>query len=131
MNYQVADFMTRIKNAYLARRPSITMPYSNINKAIGKVLVKEGFISEIKEEKLKGKVASLQVALRYVRRKPVVTNVKIISKPSLRVYLDAKHLAKENRKDAMLAIISTSQGIMTGKDALKKGVGGELLFKIW
>jgi small subunit ribosomal protein S8 len=106
------------------------MPYSNINKAIGKVLVKEGFVSEIKDADNDGK-KELNVALRYVRRKPVVSDVTIISKPSLRVYVTAHDLAMIQRKDAMTSIISTSQGIMTGKEAIKKGVGGELLFKIW
>ena len=130
MNYHVSDFVMRIKNAYMAHRKEVTMPYSNINKAIGKVLVKQGFISEIKEAEDQGHHA-LHVLLRYVRRKPVVTNVKIISKPSLRVYLGTTAIAKEQRKDAMTSIVSTSQGIMTGKEAKTKGVGGELLFKIW
>lgn len=130
MNYLVADFVVRIKNAYLARRHEVTMPYSNINKDIAKVLVKEGLISDVKEV-AEDKFRTLHVSLRYVRRKPVVTDVKIISKPSLRVYVDAKGLAKETRKDAMTAVISTSSGVMTGKEAIQKGVGGELLFKIW
>lgn len=130
MNYQVADFVVRIKNAYLAHRHEVIMPYSNVNKEIGKVLTKSGFLTEVKEVK-EGNKKNLVVMLRYVRRKPVVTDVEIISKPSLRVYLDIKHLIKENRHDAMTAIISTSNGIMTGKDAQAKGVGGELLFKIW
>ena len=106
------------------------MPYSNINREIGKVLVKLGFISSVKEI-ADGKKRSLAVTLRYVRRKPVVTDVKIVSKPSLRVYMDKKHLTKEMRRNAMISIVSTSSGIMTGDDAKKKGVGGELLFKIW
>lgn len=130
MNYLVADFMLRIKNAYLARRKEVVMPYSNINKEIGKVLVKLGFISSIKET-ADGKKRSLAVELRYVRRKPVVTDVKIVSKPSLRIYVDKLRLAREMRRDAMTTIVSTSAGVMTGEDAKKKGVGGELLFKIW
>jgi small subunit ribosomal protein S8 len=129
MNYQVGDFVIRIKNAYLAHRYEVTMPYSNINKEVGKVLAKSGFLTDIKEVK-DGNKKNLVVTLRYVRRKPVVSDVKIISKPSLRVYVDIKHLTKENRHDAMTAIVSTSNGIMTGKDAQTKGVGGELLFKI-
>ncbi len=129
MNYLIADFLLRIKNAYLARRREVVAPYSNVNKEIGKVLVKLGFISSVKEV-TDGKKRSLEVVLRYVRRKPVVTDVQIISKPSLRVYVDKLHLAKEMRRDAMTTIVSTSSGIMSGEEAKKKGVGGELLFKI-
>lgn len=128
--YHVADFILRIKNAYLARRKEVIMPYSNINLAIAKVLVKNGYLSEIKEDEIDGK-RNLRATLRYVRRKPVISDVKIISKPSLRVYVDNKGLAKENKKDALTAILSTSSGVMTGKEAREKGVGGELLFKIW
>lgn len=128
--YHVADFILRIKNAYLARRKEVIMPYSNINKAIGKLLVKNGYLSELKEEEIDG-FRNLKAVLRYVKRKPVISDVKIISKPSLRVYADNKELAKENKKDAMTIIISTSRGVMTGKEAREKGVGGELLFKIW
>jgi small subunit ribosomal protein S8 len=128
--YHIADFILRIKNAYLARRKEVLMPYSNINKAIGTVLVKNGYLSEIREEEVDGK-RTLRAVLRYVRRKPVISDVKVISKPSLRVYVDNNELAKENKKDAMTAILSTSQGVMTGKEAREKGIGGELLFKIW
>ena len=130
MNYLVSDFILRIKNAYLARRKEVVMPYSNINKEIGKLLVKLGYITSVKET-TDGKKKSLFVTLRYVRRKPVLTDVTIVSKPSLRVYMDKKHLAKAMRRDAMRSIVSTSSGVMTGEDAQKKGVGGELLFKIW
>jgi small subunit ribosomal protein S8 len=130
MNYLIADLLLRIKNAYLARRKEVVAPYSNVNKEIGKVLVKLGFLSSVKEV-VDGKKRSLAITLRYVRRKPVVNDVLIISKPSLRVYVDKAHLAKEMRRDAMTTIISTSSGVMSGEDAKKKGVGGELLFKIW
>jgi len=128
--YHVADFILRIKNAYLARRREVIMPFSNINLGIAKVLVKNGFISDVSEEEVDGK-KNIKVKLRYVRRKPVISDVKIISKPSLRVYVDNKKLAKEDKKDAMTTILTTSQGIMTGKEAKQKGVGGELLFKVW
>lgn len=129
MNYLVADFLIRIKNASAARRKSVRMPYSNINKAIAKVLVKEGFLAEVKEEEQEGKKV-LVVGIRYARRKPVVNEVEIISKPSLRRYGNKQTVGLEERKNALVTVLSTSQGIMTGKDAIKKGIGGELLFKI-
>lgn len=129
MNYPIADFLIRIKNASAARRKVVVMPYSNSNKAIAKVLVKEGFLADVKEEEVDGKRV-LSVGIRYARRKPVVTAVEIISKPSLRRYVDKDAIGLEERKNALITIISTSQGIMAGKDAMKKGIGGELLFKI-
>jgi small subunit ribosomal protein S8 len=130
MNYQVADFIIRIKNAYAARRKEVVMPYSNISLAIGKTLVKNKFLSEIKQEEVEGK-KQLRASLRYMRRKPVVTEVDIISKPSLRVYVSAKQNSMSSNRDAMTTVLSTSEGIMTGRDAHKKGIGGELLFKVW
>ena len=130
MTYHVADFIIRIKNAYAARRQEVSMPFSNISLSVGKTLVKNGYLAEVKSEEVEGKKV-IKATLRYARRKPVVTEVKIISKPSLRVYVSAKENASTSVKDAMTSILSTSQGIMTEKEALKKGVGGELLFKVW
>lgn len=129
MNYIVADFLIRIKNASAARRKEVVMPYSNINKAIAKVLIKEGFLADVKEAEEDGHKV-LKVGIRYARRKPVVNEVEIISKPSLRHYSGKKAIGLEERRDALMTVLSTSQGIMTGKEAMKKGIGGELLFKI-
>lgn len=128
--YHVADFIIRIKNAYSARRREVIMPYSNICFAVGKTLVKNQFLSEIKIEEVDGR-RQIKAILRYARRKPVVTEVDIVSKPSLRVYVSAKENQMRGMRDAMTAILSTSEGIMTGKEARKKGIGGELLFKVW
>lgn len=130
MNYLIADFILRIKNASLARRKQVSMPYSNVNKAVAKTLVKEGFLADVKEETVEGK-RNLLVSLRYENRRPVVSDVIIISKPSLRVYLTAKKIREQAGRDAMTSIVSTNAGVMSGKDAAKKGVGGELLFRVW
>lgn len=130
MSYQVADFIIRIKNAYAARRKEVVIPFSNISVAIGKTLVKNGFLAEVKKEEVDGK-KQIRAILRYSRRKPVVTEVDIVSKPSLRVYVSARENNLRTGRDAMTAILSTSEGIMTGKEAQKKGIGGELLFRVW
>ena len=130
MNYHVADFILRLKNASLARRKQVLMPYSNINKAIGKTLVKEGFLAEVTEETIEGK-KTLVAKLRYANRRPVISDVIIVSKPSLRVYVNANDVRSVSGKDAMTSILSTNAGVMTGKDAARKGVGGELLFRVW
>ena|SRR5256885_11717478 len=129
MNYIVGDFIIQLKNAAMSHKREITVPYASINKAIGAVLRKEGFVEEIKENDVDGR-KSLAVTLRYQRRKPTLTNVKLVSKPSLRVYVSSDDLGK-NQNKSVTAILSTNQGILTGKEARQKGVGGELLFMVW
>lgn len=129
MNYAIGDFIIQIKNAALARKKELYMPFSKAKKAVGKVLVKEGFLEDVKEEEVEGKKA-LYLKLRYLRRRPTVTDIKLVSKPSLRVYIGVDEIGKEQGR-AMIAILSTNMGLMTGKEAIKKKVGGELLFKIW
>jgi small subunit ribosomal protein S8 len=123
------DFIIQIKNAAMARKKDITTPFSNINKAIAKALIKEGFFESVKEESVDGRKA-LGIKLRYQRRKPAITDVALVSKPSIRRYIAAKDINRTQGK-ATIAIISTNVGVLSGKEAVKKGVGGELLFKIW
>ena len=130
MNHSVSDFITRIRNAAMARRREVALPYSNLNKEIGKVLQKEGYLIEIKEVKDKNK-KSLQATIAYEKRLPVLSNVVIISKPSLRVYKPSKNISDIERRGRHKVILTTSQGVMTGPEARKKGVGGEILFEIW
>lgn len=127
--YYVGDFILRVKNAYMARKQKIDMPYSNIVKAVAKLLVKEGFIAGVEEIRIDEKRV-LTVNLRYENRKPAMHDVKLISKPSLRVYVDLPAISADKDK-ALTSIISSSKGVITGKEAVKKRIGGELLFKIW
>lgn len=127
--YHVGDFILRIKNAYRARRKQVVMPYSNINTAVAKLLVKEGFLSKVEVGENEGHKRII-LELRYENRRPAFREVKIISKPSLRVYKDREAIAAD-KDHVMTAVLSTSDGVMTGKEAKKKGIGGELLFKIW
>lgn len=129
MNYPVADFIIRIKNAASARRKEVILPYSKLIVAICKVLKKEGFLNEVSEKVVDGK-KSVSVQVAYFRRVPVVTDVKIVSKPSLRVYVASADLIARSRKAFKVTILSTSKGIMTGREAQKEGLGGEVLFEI-
>jgi small subunit ribosomal protein S8 len=129
MNYTIGDFIIQLKNAALARKKELVMPYANIKKAIAKVLIKAGFVETVREETIDGR-KMLVISLRYARRKPALTDVILVSKPSLRVYIEAKEIGRKQGRNAV-AILSTNIGILTGKEAIKKGVGGELLFKIW
>ncbi len=130
MDYPIADFVIRIKNASMARRRKVTMPYAKKLKEIGSVLVKGGFLESIKEEKTEGKKV-LEATVKFDRRSPVISDVDIISKPSLRVYVTSKNIPEIQKKGMTTIVISTSKGIMMGRDAYKKGIGGEVLFKIW
>ena len=129
MNYVIGDFVIQLKNAALAHRKAVVAPYANLSKAVALVLKKEGFVDAISEETVDGK-RMLSVALRYQRRKPAITDIDLVSKPSLRTYVASHEIASKQGR-ATTAILSTNVGIVTGNDAIKKGVGGELLFKIW
>lgn len=129
MNYVVGDFIIQLKNAALSRKRELSLPYASINKAIGLVLRKEGFVEEVKEDIVDGK-KRLLVTLRFHRRKPSLNDVKLVSKPSLRIYVSSHDLTQKQNK-LITSILSTNQGILTGREAVKKGVGGELLFMVW
>lgn len=130
MNHSVSDFITRIKNAAMARRREVILPYSNMNKEIGKVLQREGYLTEMKEVKDKN-IKTLQATIAYEKRLPVLSDVVIISKPSLRVYKPSKNISDIERRGRHKVVLTTSQGVMTGPEARKKGIGGEILFEIW
>ena len=129
MNYLVGDFVIQIKNAYMANRNIVTVRFSKLTLAVGELLVKNRVLASVKEEKV-GDKRFIIATLRYVRRKPALRQVKIISKPSLRVYVGIHGLKKLLREEA-ISILSTPKGIMTVKDAAKGKLGGEYLFKIW
>lgn len=130
MNYLVSDFIIRIKNSVLSKRKEVILPFSNLNKEIAKVLVKEGYLESVKETS-KGSKRELTAIIKYEKRIPIFTDVIIISKPSLRVYSSSKKLPEIEKRGRRTIILSTSQGVMTGKEAVKKGLGGEILFSVW
>jgi small subunit ribosomal protein S8 len=130
MNYQIADFIIRIKNSALAKRKQVVLPYSKLNKEVGKVLVKNGFLEDIKDSVTDNK-KTLTGTVKYYRRVPILTDIEIISKPSLRVYGTVKDILELEKRGKRRVVVSTSQGVMTGIEAKKKGIGGEILFAIW
>lgn len=130
MHDKVADFIIRIKNAAMARRKKVILAYSKLNKAMAQVLIKERFLDEVIEEEQDGQKV-LVATIRYERRLPVLSNVVIISKPSLRAYTRVKGVRQKEQRNMSTVIISTSKGVMTGREAKKHGVGGEVLFEVW
>lgn len=93
-------------------------------------MVKEGFLESVKEKTEKNK-KSLVAVIRYENRIPILTEVQVVSKPSLRVYLPAKRILEIGKRGRKRVVVSTSQGVMTAMDAYKKGLGGEILFSVW
>lgn len=129
VNDAISDMIIRIKNAYLAHLVQTSIPCSQLTKNLGKILVKESFLKGIKETDDRGS-RQLTLLLKYDGKKPALTDVKIISKPSLRIYVSKNKIPKV-LGGLGVSILSTSQGLKTGLEAKKEGLGGELLLKIW
>ena len=118
-----------LKNAGIAGLESVSMPYSNLKHAIAACLVKEGFIKSA-SKKMKHGQPALELELAYDGKKPKVSEIKRISKPSRRMYQGVKEI-RSVRSGYGLVVLSTPKGILTGKDAKKEMVGGEVLFEVW
>lgn len=126
----IADMLTRIRNANAAKHDTVKVPASNMKKAIAQILVDEGYIKGFTVED-DGKQGVIEIALKYGPNKSqVITGLKRVSKPGLRIYSDVENMPKV-MKGLGIAILSTSKGIMTDKDARKANVGGEVLAFIW
>ena len=125
----IADLLTRIRNAQAARHDTVEVPASNMKKAICQILVDEGYVKgfNVTED---GKQGMITITLKYVGKQPVIKGLKRVSKPGLRIYSNAQELPKV-MKGLGVAIISTSKGIVSDKEARKLGVGGEVLAFIW
>lgn len=130
MTDPIADMLTRIRNAQAARKEDLVMPFSKIKYEILKLLVREGYIESVDKIQEKS-YPELHVILKYKQDKSAfIEHIKRISKPGQRIYVNKDRLPKV-LNDFGLAILSTSQGIMTNKKARRVKVGGELLFEIW
>ena len=130
VNDPIADMLTRIRNAQIAKHDVVVLPASNTKKAIAKILLAEGYVKSVDfiDEAPQG---SIKIVLKYVNGKqPVIAGLKRISKPGLRVYARHEELPKV-LGGLGIAIISTSKGLMTDKEARKNAVGGEVLAYIW
>jgi len=130
MTDTIADMLTRIRNALIAKHDSVEIPASTMKKAIAQILVDEGYIKSF-EVIADGEKKTIRIQLKYGQNKQrVIVGIKRISRPGLRVYA---------RKDEMpkvlgglgVAIVSTSRGVMTDREARKQGVGGEVLAYVW
>ncbi|MCL1792737.1 MAG: 30S ribosomal protein S8 [Oscillospiraceae bacterium] len=126
----IADMLTRIRNANTARHESVDVPASKIKKAIADILVEEGYIKsyQIIED---GKQGIIRITLKYgPGKKKIIQGIRRVSKPGLRKYSTCEEMPSVLR-GLGIAIVSTSKGIMTGKNAKKENVGGEILAFVW
>ncbi|MEB3250951.1 MAG: 30S ribosomal protein S8 [Cyanobacteriota bacterium] len=130
-NDTIADMLTRIRNANLARHQTVTIPSTRMTHSIAKVLKEEGFIADFSEVTETSR-SELVLALKYKgkTRQPIIRNLTRVSKPGLRVYSNRKELPRV-LGGIGIAIISTSSGIMTDRDARRQGIGGEVLCYVW
>jgi small subunit ribosomal protein S8 len=124
----IADMLTRIRNALNAKHETVEIPASNTKKAIANILLNEGYISNV--ELIEGVQGTIKITLKYENNQKVITGLKRVSKPGLRVYVGAEEIP-QGLGGLGIAILSTSKGIMTGKEAKKAHQGGEVLAYVW
>jgi len=126
----IADMLTRIRNAQIAKHDVVMIPASNMKKAIVKILLQEGYVKNV-DFIADGMAGNIKLTLKYVENKQsVIVGLKRISRPGLRVYAPCDELPKV-LGGLGVALISTSKGVMTDKDARKNQVGGEVLAYVW
>lgn len=124
----ISDFLTRIRNAHLVRHDEVSVPGSNIKRAIADILQREGYIESV-EEKTEGSKRTMTIRLKYVGKLPAIHQLTRISKPGRRVYRKNDELRRVLSGQGM-AIISTSVGLMTDREARARKLGGEVLCEI-
>ncbi len=130
----ISDMLTRIRNAQSAGKDTTVMPFSNLKLAIAKILKDKGYIEKFKKE-IEGNISNIRVTLKYEkvaanRKTPKICGIKRVSKEGKRIYIGKKDI-KKIKQGYGISIVSTSRGVMTGEEARKIGVGGELLCEIW
>jgi small subunit ribosomal protein S8 len=130
MTDPIADFLTRVRNGNLARKERVDVPWSKIKERIAEVLVREGFLTDFTVVG-EGPAKVIRIGLKYdVQRRPVITGIQRVSKPSLRVYVGAAS-APRIRRGYGVAVVSTPEGVMADREARARKIGGEVLCAIW
>lgn len=124
----ISDLLTRIRNASLAKKHDVVVPYSKLKFALAEILRNTGYVDRV--EKIEDRHGSIRVALKYERNQPKITHLERVSKPGRRVYAKRGALPKVLNHYG-LAVISTPQGLMTNKQAAKAGLGGEVICEVY
>lgn len=128
----IADMLTRIRNAILVRRNYVLVPASRMKRAIAQVLKDEGYIARFERGRI-GRIPAIKIYLKYTRdraRKPVLQGLKRVSKPGCRVYTRKKDIPWV-KSGLGTVILSTPRGVVSGREARRLGVGGEILCRVW
>lgn len=125
----IADMLTRIRNASRALLPTVLVPHSRLKESLAKILKAEGYIADVAVEGDKAK-KTLKLRLKYEGKKSVIEGLKRVSKSGLRQYVGATEIPRV-RGGLGVTVVSTSEGLMTGVQAKKKNIGGELLCNVW
>jgi small subunit ribosomal protein S8 len=123
ITYSVGDFLIRLKNMARSQKKEVSLPENKLVLSVAKALEKAGFVEDVKK---KDKVITL--SLKYFHKEPVLTDIKLISKPGLRIYKSVVEL--EQKRGPSLLLVSTSKGILTHKEAIKARLGGEVIAEI-
>src|SRR5258706_11130308 len=129
MSDPIADMLTRIRNANLALLPEVQMSHSNMRESIAKILKREGYVSEVAVEGKPG-ARTMKVKLKYQGRKGVIAGLRRVSTPGLRRYVGATEIPRV-LGGMGISILSTPRGVVTGREAKKQNIGGELLAYVW
>jgi small subunit ribosomal protein S8 len=124
----ISDMLTRIRNASAVKKTEVRVPYSKLKHAIAKILAEEGYVASV--EKLADAHGELRIALKYAGKEPSIRSVRRVSKPGQRLYFGHDRLPKV-LSDQGIAIVSTSRGVMTNKEARKRRLGGEVLCEVY
>ena len=133
MTDPVADFLTRLRNAAAAQHHDVAIPYSRLKRELARILSEQGYVEayNVVSEMPGGPGGEIRVTLKYTNdRAPVITGIERVSRPGRRVYVDHDHIPRV-QGGMGTAIISTSKGVMTGHDARRDRLGGEVLAKVW
>ena len=126
MSDPIADMLTRIRNAQMAEKSNVKMPFSNVKRAIAQVLIDEGYIESMTVNGQEEKKPQLELALKYYAGRPVIEKIERVSRPGLRIYKGAQDLPTV-MNGLGVAIVSTQKGVMTDRRARTSGIGGEVL----
>ncbi len=129
MTDPIADMLTRIRNACMVRKPSVSLPYSKLKFAIAQKMAEAGYVKEVVKEDGAGK-PTMTISLKYKGKLPHITEITRVSKPGLRIYVKSDAIPKV-KGGYGTAFLSTSQGLMTDEQAREKGVGGELVCTLY
>ena len=128
MSDPISDMLTRIRNAGRALLPAVELPHSRMKESVAKILKSEGYVADVAVEG--NKIKKLKIRLKYQGKKSVIEGIKRVSRPGLRRYVGATEIPRV-LSGMGVSILSTPEGVMTGAQAKKKNLGGELLCYVW